>query len=82
MIGTIANVAKLNYDDREAYKLHLQLINKIVCSYSRYEAFVDAVSEISAAAKYTVTADKWCAHNSVYIFDEEGVMTTVYLIEG
>lgn len=81
MISQLVTFEDLNYEDRELYSQHLRVINKIVCSYSRYEAFVAAVSEIGAASKYTVVADKHVSHNVVYHFDEEGVVNTHHIVD-
>lgn len=65
----------------EEYKQHLRIKNKIVCSYSRELEFTDAVEVVQAAKQYTVIAHTWCAHNTIYVFDEEGFMTTYILVD-
>lgn len=81
MNTTIEVTAALSFEDRELYKQHLRIINKIVCSYSRYEAFVAAIDQIGAAEKYSVVAEMYCLHNVMFHFDEEGVMNTYYLTD-
>lgn len=62
--------------DAEEYAEHIRLINKVVCSFSRVASFTEAVEQLSATIKYTVVADIYCSHNTIYLFDEEGFMTT------
>ena len=81
MIAQVTALADLTFEDREEYKQHLRVVNKIVCSYSRLDAFNAALDETSMADKYSVVADMHCAHSAVYIFDEEGFMNTYQLTE-
>lgn len=67
--------------DIEEYREQLRIRNKIICSFSRLESFLEAQPEVSAANNYTIAADVFCPHNQVYFFDDEGICTVYVLVE-
>lgn len=75
----ISNFNKLSAAEKVDYNDLLRVKNKIICSYSRYTEFVAAQQNVLAAAKYEIEANPWCKHECVFLFDEEGFMSTFYI---
>lgn len=76
------NITPIETNIAEEYREHLLVKNRVICSFSRFESFSAAVDQIGAAAAYTVVAQPWVSHNTVYIYDEEGFMATFHISEG
>ena len=72
---------ELTFEERVDYKDHLRLTCRIACSFSRLDAIVYALSQISSAERYEATAYEWCKESIMYVFDEEGYCTQ-YEING
>lgn len=75
------NTFTQQYFDSEEYYERLRIKNKIICSYSRLESFLQAQPNVVAAEQYTIVANMSCPHNYVYVYDEEGICTTYILVE-
>lgn len=55
--------------------------NTILCSPSRYDAFIDAVSSLFVLQDYIVVQSSSVSHNLIYLADNEGHITTYTVVD-